>query len=167
MADGGLYRRTAVPPYRLLRTNTGIACLMSFRVGIDSYCLNPLKLPPDAMLNWVSERGGQGVQFSEIHISTGQTADDGLLREIAAAAKAADLYLEWGGGQHVPFDTDHLAREGPDGGKPSCSGVGCDTWRDRRAVVFGWVLSMDNRGTGYEHDAAGNGSRAAFPTFSF
>lgn len=76
-----------------------------FRVGIDSCCLNPLELPPDAILEWVSERGGDGVQFSELHAPRKRAADTGFLREIADTAHAKGLYLEWGGGEHVPFDT--------------------------------------------------------------
>lgn len=76
-----------------------------FRVGIDSYCLNPLALAPGAILNWVSERGGEGVQFSEVLLAPGQVADEGYLLELAEMARAKDLYLEWGGGEHVPFDT--------------------------------------------------------------
>jgi len=32
--------------------------------------------------------------------------DEGFLRELAADAQDRGMYLEWGGGQHVPFDTD-------------------------------------------------------------
>ena len=76
-----------------------------FRVGIDSYCLHPLALSPDAMLQWVSERGGEGVQFSEGDLAFEGKTDEGLLRELAETARSLGLYLEWGGGQHVPFDT--------------------------------------------------------------
>jgi len=76
-----------------------------FRVGIDSYCLNPLRLDPFALLEWVAERGGEGVQFSEIHLPSGREADDVFLQELADAAYGRGMYLEWGGGQHVPFDT--------------------------------------------------------------
>ena len=76
-----------------------------FRVGIDSYCLNPLRLDPFTILEWVAERGGEGVQFSEIHLPAGQEVDEVFLKELADAARVAGMYLEWGGGQHVPFDT--------------------------------------------------------------
>ncbi|MFH1766212.1 MAG: sugar phosphate isomerase/epimerase [Gemmatimonadota bacterium] len=77
-----------------------------FRVGIDSYCLNPLRMDPFSLLEWVAESGGEGVQFSEIHLPQDRTADEGFLRELAQVARTRGLYLEWGGGQHVPFDTD-------------------------------------------------------------
>ncbi len=79
--------------------------MASFRVGIDSYCLNPLRLDPFALLEWVSEQGGEGVQFSEIHLPPGREADAAFLDDLAGAARERGLYLEWGGGQHVPFDT--------------------------------------------------------------
>jgi len=79
--------------------------MASFKVGIDSYALNPLRLDPFAVLGWVSEQGGEGVQFSEIHLPPGREVDEGFLRELADAARARGMYLEWGGGQHVPFDT--------------------------------------------------------------
>jgi sugar phosphate isomerase/epimerase len=79
--------------------------MKTFRVGIDSYCLHPLKLPPDGVLEWVAKRGGEGVQFSEGNLAAGEVADEGFLRELADIARSRDLYLEWGGGEHVPFDT--------------------------------------------------------------
>jgi sugar phosphate isomerase/epimerase len=78
--------------------------MRSFRIGIDSYSLNPLRLPPHAVLDWVGEHGGDGVQFTELHLGR-QTADDGFLRELAAHVARLGLYIEWGGGQHIPFDT--------------------------------------------------------------
>ncbi|MCG6957437.1 MAG: sugar phosphate isomerase/epimerase [Gemmatimonadetes bacterium] len=76
-----------------------------FRVGIDSYCLNPLRMDPFAVLAWVHAAAGEGVQFSEVHPSPERPLDAGMLRELAAAARERGMYLEWGGGQHVPFDT--------------------------------------------------------------
>ncbi len=80
--------------------------MAQFRVGIDSYCLYPLKLPAGELLAWVAERGGEGVQFSEVHVPPGRALDDGFLRELGADARDRGMYVEWGGGQHVPFDTD-------------------------------------------------------------
>ena len=79
--------------------------MASFRVGIDSYCLNPLRMDPFAILEWVHAAGGDGVQFSEVHFGPEPPVDEGLLRELAGAARDREMYLEWGGGQHVPFDT--------------------------------------------------------------
>ena len=79
--------------------------MTSFRVGIDSYCLNPLKLPPGDVLEWTAERGGEGVQFSEGNLAVCGKTDEGVLRELGDHARSQGLYLEWGGAQHVPFDT--------------------------------------------------------------
>jgi sugar phosphate isomerase/epimerase len=79
--------------------------MTSFRVGIDSYSLNPLRLDPFVLLEWVAERGGEGVQFSEVHLPAGREVDEAFLQELADAARARGMYVEWGGGQHVPFDT--------------------------------------------------------------
>ena len=76
-----------------------------FRVGVDSYCLNPLRLDPFSLLEWVGDRGGDGVQFSEVHMPQGKVVDRTFLRELAGTAHGKGMYLEWGGGQHVPFDT--------------------------------------------------------------
>ena len=57
------------------------------------------------MIDWVARHGGHGVQFSEVHLSDGQALDAELLHDIGAAARERGLYLEWGGGEHVPFDT--------------------------------------------------------------
>jgi len=76
-----------------------------FRVGVDSYCLNPLRLDPLSLLEWVADRGGEGVQFSEVHPPPGRIMDGTFLQELADTAIGKGMYLEWGGGQHVPFDT--------------------------------------------------------------
>jgi sugar phosphate isomerase/epimerase len=79
--------------------------MTAFRVGIDSYCLNPLRWDPFAVLEWVADRDGEGVQFSEIHLPPGRDVDNAFLEDLAGAARERGLYLEWGGGGHVPFDT--------------------------------------------------------------
>lgn len=57
-------------------------------------------------MEWVAESGGEGAQFSEVHMPPARALDEGFLRELAADAQDRGMYLEWGGGQHVPFDTD-------------------------------------------------------------
>lgn len=76
-----------------------------FSVGIDSYAVQPLQLPAFEVLEWVKGHGGDGVQFSEVNLKGGQRLDRTFLRDLAARAKELGLYLEWGGGQHLPFDT--------------------------------------------------------------
>jgi sugar phosphate isomerase/epimerase len=79
--------------------------MQPFRVGIDSYSLHPLHLSPFEVLNWVKAHNGDGVQFTEVHPGEQQKLDAAYLRELARSARDMGLYLEWGGGQHMPFDT--------------------------------------------------------------
>jgi sugar phosphate isomerase/epimerase len=75
-----------------------------FRVGVDSYSLRPLNLDPFELLDWMKRNGGDGVQFSEVNLPPGRRLDKTFLRELSQYAKEQRLYLEWGGGQHIPFD---------------------------------------------------------------
>jgi len=79
--------------------------MRTFRIGIDSYSLSPLELPPLDVLDWVVARGGDGVQFTELHPGNGRSLDEGFLREMAQRAREHGLYIEWAGGEHIPFDT--------------------------------------------------------------
>jgi sugar phosphate isomerase/epimerase len=72
-----------------------------FKVGIDSYGLKPLDLSPFELLDWALINEAEGVQFSE---PPAEADDPGFLGELAAYARQNGLYLEWGGGQHIPFD---------------------------------------------------------------
>ena len=75
-----------------------------FPVGIDSYSLKPLNLTPFACLDWAAKNGADGVQFSEVNLPPGREVDAAFLKDVAARAADKGLYLEWGGGQHIPFD---------------------------------------------------------------
>jgi sugar phosphate isomerase/epimerase len=75
-----------------------------FRVGVDSYSLRPLNLDPFGLLDWVKRSGGEGVQFSEVNLPPGRRLDKTFLRDLSQYAREHRLYLEWGGGQHFPFD---------------------------------------------------------------
>jgi len=72
-----------------------------FRVGIDSYSLKPLELGPFELLDWAMINEAEGVQFSEL---PSQADDKTFLRELSQYAAQNGLYLEWGGGEHIPFD---------------------------------------------------------------
>ncbi len=72
-----------------------------FRVGIDAYSIKPLGLDAFGTLEWARLNGAAGVQFSE---GAPQADDPGALRAIGQCAAENSLYLEWGGGQHIPFD---------------------------------------------------------------
>ena len=74
---------------------------MDFKVGVDSYSLHPLELTTFELLDWALINDAQGIQFSE---TPAEADDPGFLRELAAYARQTGLYLEWGGGQHIPFD---------------------------------------------------------------
>ncbi len=75
-----------------------------FRIGVDSYSLQPLGLSPFELLDWVKANGGEGVQFSDPPLPQRAKPDRGFLQELARYAAEKRLYLEWGGGQHIPFD---------------------------------------------------------------
>lgn len=75
--------------------------MKKFRVGIDSYSLKPLDLDPFELLDWALINEAEGVQFSE---SPSQAGDRAFLLELSLYAAQNNLYLEWGGGEHIPFD---------------------------------------------------------------
>ncbi len=77
-----------------------------FRVGVDSYSLKPLNLSPFEVLDWVKKNGGEGVQFSEVNLPGGRDLDKAFLKDLARYASEKKLYLEWGGGEHIPFDLE-------------------------------------------------------------
>jgi 3-oxoisoapionate decarboxylase len=72
-----------------------------FRVGIDAYSIKPLGFDPLGALEWARANGAAGVQFSE---GAPEAVDPGYLRALGQYAAQKGLYLEWGGGQHIPFD---------------------------------------------------------------
>ncbi len=78
--------------------------MRTFKVGIDSYTLKPLDLSPFELLDWASMNGAEGIQFSEINLPPGQVTDRALLGELRDYAAENGLYLEWGGGEHIPLD---------------------------------------------------------------
>jgi sugar phosphate isomerase/epimerase len=72
-----------------------------FKVGLDAYSLKPLNLDPFELLDWALMNDACGVQFSE---PPAQSVDRGFLGELRDYAGQNGLYLEWGGGQHIPLD---------------------------------------------------------------
>ncbi len=75
-----------------------------FKVGVDSYSLQPLELTAFELMDWVEANGGEGVQFSEVNLPPGRRLDKSFLRDLSQYAREKRLFLEWGGGQHIPFD---------------------------------------------------------------
>jgi sugar phosphate isomerase/epimerase len=76
------------------------------RIGIDSYGLDPLGLDPLGILEWGAANGAEGVHFSGLSPRIAGMVDDVLLKDLAQAAAAQNMFVEWGGGQHIPFDTE-------------------------------------------------------------
>ncbi len=74
------------------------------RIGIDSYGLLPLGLAPMDVLRWALDHGAEGVQFSGLSEEEGKCVDGAYLDDMAMFAAEHDLYLEWGGGRHIPLN---------------------------------------------------------------
>jgi len=73
-----------------------------FKIGIDSFSLKPLGLSPFEVLDWAIINDIDGVQFSST--DPAQSLDRALLSELSAYAAENRLFLEWGGGAHIPLD---------------------------------------------------------------
>jgi 3-oxoisoapionate decarboxylase len=91
---------------RRMSTPGSLNAMKPFRIGVDSYSLQPLALSPLEVLDWVHAHGGEGVQFSDVQLKGEQRLDDAFLRELRRRADELGLYLEWGGAQHIPRDTE-------------------------------------------------------------
>lgn len=74
------------------------------RVGIDNYGLLPLALSPLDTLRWAVAHGAEGVAFSGLPPGQRDALDGAGLQDLAQYAGNHNLYLEWGGAQHVPRD---------------------------------------------------------------
>ena len=81
------------------------------RIGIDHYGLQPLNLSPLEILKWAEKNGAEGVQFSGLSSEERAKLDPADLKDIAQYASSHNLYLEWGGGEHIPFDTNTWRRK--------------------------------------------------------
>ncbi len=75
-----------------------------FLVGVDSYSLDPLNLGPHELLLWTEKAGAAGVQFTSLNLAEGERLDGPFLDSLAEDARQRGLYLEWGGGRHIPID---------------------------------------------------------------
>ncbi len=80
--------------------------MRTFRVGVDSYSLKPLDLGPFELLEWAVMNEADGVQFSEVNLPPGQAVDKPFLEELRGYARENRLYIEWGGGEHIPLHLD-------------------------------------------------------------
>jgi len=77
---------------------------MRLKVGVDSYSLKPLSLTPFQTLDWAARHGAEGVQFSEGVPEPGSGRDKSFLLSLGQHAREKNLFLEWGGAQHLPID---------------------------------------------------------------
>ncbi len=80
--------------------------MKTLRIGIDSYGLEPLQLAPLEILEWARQNGAEGVQFSGLNSEQKKDVDTRYLKDLAQEAVSNNMYLEWGGGQHIPFDME-------------------------------------------------------------
>jgi len=80
--------------------------MSSFRIGIDNYGLDPLGLKPLEILEWAADNGAEGVHFSGLSPQFKEGVDAVYLKDLAQAASSRRMYIEWGGGQHIPFDME-------------------------------------------------------------
>lgn len=78
--------------------------MKKLRVGVDSYSLKPLDLSPFEVLEWAVLNGAEGVQFSEVNVPAGTAVDRTFLEDLRSFAAENGLYVEWGGGEHIPLD---------------------------------------------------------------
>jgi sugar phosphate isomerase/epimerase len=81
------------------------------KVGIDNYGLYPLELDPMGTLEWVKNHGAEGVSFSGLEPKFSDRIDADYLHDLAQFAKDNDLYIEWGGAQHIPRDMTSWAKK--------------------------------------------------------
>jgi sugar phosphate isomerase/epimerase len=77
---------------------------MRLKVGLDSYCLKPLSLTAFQTLDWAARHGAEGVQFSEGASEWRPGRDRSFLKSLGRHAREKNLFLEWGGAQHLPLD---------------------------------------------------------------
>ncbi|UCE08363.1 MAG: sugar phosphate isomerase/epimerase [bacterium] len=79
--------------------------MKKFKVGIDSYSVRPLQLSPFEVLDWAKQNNADGVHFTELNLKDGQVVEKPFLKDLAQYAAEHDLYIEWGGFQHIPYNT--------------------------------------------------------------
>lgn len=85
--------------------------MKTFRIGIDNYGLHPLQMSPLEILQWAKDKGAEGVQFSGLNPEEYEKIDSAYLKDMAQYAASNNLYLEWGGGQHIPYNTRTWEKE--------------------------------------------------------
>jgi 3-oxoisoapionate decarboxylase len=82
-----------------------------FKVGLDNYCLFPKNMMPDEILTWASVNGAEGVAFSGFEKSIMENFSASYLHDVRQQADDLELYIEWGGGQHIPMDLANFTKK--------------------------------------------------------
>lgn len=82
-----------------------------FKVGIDNYGLFPLGLDPMQTMQWALDHGAGGVAFSGLDEVQLRKLDCRHLLRLKDFAAENNMYLEWGGGQHIPRDLSTWERK--------------------------------------------------------
>jgi len=77
--------------------------MKALKIGIDNYGILPLELSPLETLKWAMKNGADGVQFSGLNLKEKQEIDHSYLKKLSDYALRNDLYVEWGGAQHIPL----------------------------------------------------------------
>ncbi|HSW35206.1 MAG TPA: hypothetical protein VLH18_01245, partial [Candidatus Limnocylindrales bacterium] len=81
------------------------------KTGIDSHSLYPLNLMPHEVLLWANRNGAGGVHFSVLPEPQKDDLTVAYLHDLGQMARDMDLYIEWGGGKHIPFNTGDWSTE--------------------------------------------------------
>lgn len=76
--------------------------MFRFRIGVDNYGLFPLGLGPMETMQWALDHGAEGVAFSGLDEIERRKLDCRQLLRLRDFAEEHHMYLEWGGGQHIP-----------------------------------------------------------------
>jgi len=81
------------------------------KTGIDSYSLYPLNLKPHEVLQWAMKNGAEGVHFSVLTEAQRDELSMSYLHDLGQMARDMGLYIEWGGGKHIPFNIGDWSTE--------------------------------------------------------
>lgn len=85
--------------------------MKKFKIGIDNYGLYPLGLDPLEILQWAREYGADGVAFSGLEPQHQGLVNKNYLEKLRQFADTHNLYLEWGGAQHIPRDMNSWSKK--------------------------------------------------------
>jgi len=81
------------------------------KTGIDSHSLYALNLRPHEVLQWAHRNGAEGVHFSILPDTQRDELSVAYLHDLGQMARDMGLYIEWGGGKHIPFNIGDWSAE--------------------------------------------------------